>query len=90
MVQVYLKDVEASFEVPYNTLVAFKRVTLDPGQTIELAFTIEPEMMMLYDDDGKPMLEHGEFQITIGGCSPSPRGLQLGAPQPVNAYLTVQ
>lgn len=90
VVQVYLKDVEASFEVPSNTLVAFQRVTLKPGETIELEFTIEPEMMMLYDDEGKTRLEPGEFQITIGGCSPGQRGLQLGASQPVTASFSVQ
>ena len=90
VVQVYLQDVEASYEVPYNTLVAFQRVRLAPGETKGLSFTIGPELLSLYDDDGKPIQEPGEFKVTIGGCSPSQRGLQLGAPTPVSASFQLQ
>jgi hypothetical protein len=31
-------------------------------------------------NDGDRVLEPGEFRVTVGGCSPSERGVRLGAP----------
>jgi hypothetical protein len=35
-------------------------------------------------------LEPGEFKLQIGGCSPSNRGQELGAPKPVTAMFEVK
>ena len=88
--QVYLSDLEASVPVPVNSLAAFQRVHLEPGESIELSFTLTPEMMMALDDEGRPMLEPGAFRVTVGGCSPSARGEALGAPEPVTAEFSVR
>jgi len=90
VVQVYLSDLEASIEVPQAALVAFQRVALKPGESRDLSFTISTEMMMFYNDEGKQVLEPGAFRVTIGGCSPSQRGVDLGAPEPVSAQFTVK
>jgi beta-glucosidase len=84
VVQVYLSDLAASVEVPLRSLVAFRRIALAPGQSQEVRFTITPQMMMLIDDAGEPVLEPGHFRLTIGGCSPGVRGAALGAPEPVS------
>lgn len=89
VVQVYLKDLEASVLVPINSLVDFQRIALKAGESKDVSFTIEADKMMLYDEDGKQKLEPGEFRITIGGCSPSERGLALGAPEPVTGTFVV-
>lgn len=89
VVQVYLKDLEASILVPINSLIDFQRIALKAGESKEVAFTIEADKMMLYDEDGKQKLEPGEFRITIGGCSPSERGLALGASEPVTGTFVV-
>ncbi|RPI25491.1 MAG: glycoside hydrolase family 3 protein [Chloroflexota bacterium] len=90
VVQVYLSDLETTVEAPFNSLVAFQYLVLEPGQTAELNFTITPEMMALVDDDGSQKLEPGAFRLTIGGCSPGERGETLGAPKPVSALFNVQ
>jgi beta-glucosidase len=74
VVQVYLSDLESSFEVPLAALLAFQRVALKPGESRDLSFTISPEMMMFYNDEGKQVLEPGAFRVTIGGCSPASAG----------------
>ena len=79
VVQVYLSDLSASVPVPLQQLVAFQRVSLKPGQRKRLSFTIQPEMMMIFDDDGKQQFEAGEFRLSVGGSSPSERALALGA-----------
>lgn len=89
VVQVYIKDIEASVPVPLNSLADFQRVRLAPGESKTVQFTIGPEKMMLIDEEGKQKLEPGKFRITVGGCSPSARGLALGAPDPVSAAFEV-
>jgi beta-glucosidase len=81
---------EASVPVPYDSLIGFTRVLLKPGQRKRVRFTITPEMMMLFDDDGKQKLEPGQFRLTVGGCSPSARGQALGAPKPATAAFNVK
>jgi beta-glucosidase len=90
VVQFYIKDLAASVPVPIHQLIGFQRVSLKPGQKKTVKFIITPEMMMLYDDDGKQKLEPGKFCLTVGGCSPSERGIMLGAPKPVSKEFTVK
>lgn len=66
-----------------------ERVQLAPGTSRTLSFTITPEMMMLINDEGQAVLEPGQFKLTIGGCSPSTRGLALGASEPVGTTFAV-
>jgi beta-glucosidase len=74
VVQVYLSDVAATFLVPIRSLVGIKRVTLKPGETRKLSFTISPEQMSVVDDDGKRLIEPGEFELTVGGKQPGFKG----------------
>jgi beta-glucosidase len=90
VVQFYLSDLEASTLVPLHHLVGFERVTLEPGESRTLKFTLKPEMMSFFDDDGKLTLEPGESRLEVGGCSPGKRGQELGAPTPVTAVFTVK
>ncbi len=90
VVQFYLSDLEASVTVPQHSLVGFERVHLKPGGSKRVRFTVTPEMMMLFDDDGKQKLEAGQFRLSVGGCSPSARGQALGAPVPLTAVFAVR
>jgi beta-glucosidase len=87
--QIYLSDLASSVPVPLCTLIGFQRVRVAPGESKPLEFTVTPEMMMLVDDEGKHRLEPGQFRVTVGGCSPSARGVALGAPAPVSKVFTV-
>ena len=88
--QFYLSDLQASTIVPLHHLVGFERVTLKAGESCKLEFTLTPEMMSFYNDDGKLTLEPGEFRLEVGGCSPGTRGQDLGAPKPVTALFDVK
>jgi beta-glucosidase len=88
--QFYLSDIHASSIVPLHHLVGFERVTLNAGESKTLKFTITPEMMSFFNDDGKLTLEPGEFRLEVGGCSSSKRGQELGAPMPVTAVFEVK
>jgi beta-glucosidase len=87
--QVYLSDLEASTVVPLHSLIGFQRVHLKPGEHTAIKFTVTSEMMKLVNDAGDRVLEPGEFRVTVGGCSPSERGVRLGAPEPVSMTFAV-
>ena len=90
VVQFYLSDLHASSIVPLHHLVGFERITLKAGESHTLKFTLTPEMMSFYNDDGKLTLEPGEFRLEVGGCSPGKRGQKLGAPKPVTTVFEVK
>ncbi|MGD0898643.1 MAG: glycoside hydrolase family 3 C-terminal domain-containing protein [Thermoguttaceae bacterium] len=70
VVQLYVSDLAASVPVPKLHLEGFRRVHLLPGQTVQVAFTLGPEQFAAYDDQGRPMVEPGEFLISVGGGQP--------------------
>ena len=90
VVQYYLSDLVASTIVPLHHLVGFERVILEAGESQTLKFYLTPEMMSFFNDEGELMLEPGEFKLEVGGCSPSKRGQELGAPKPVTAIFEVR
>jgi beta-glucosidase len=85
VVQLYVRDVEASVPVPLRHLEGFQRVRLAPGETKTVSFTLTPEQLSAYDDDGQPFVEPGEFQVSVGGGQPDDPA--AGA---VTATLTVK
>jgi beta-glucosidase len=70
VVQIYLKDVVSSVNVPLRHLVGFQRVHLKPGKKKTLKFKILPEQMMIYGEDGTREFEKGKFIVSAGGCQP--------------------
>jgi len=81
--QYYVSDLAASTKVPLHHLVGFERVVLNAGESKTLQFTLTPEMLSFFDDQGKLTLESGAFRLEVGGCSPGQRGQNLGAPTPL-------
>ena len=70
VVQLYVRDVAASVPVPQRHLEGFQRIHLKPGQTKVVKFTLKPEQLACWDEHGQPVLEPGEFQISVGGGQP--------------------
>ena len=69
--QLYLKDVEASLPIPLLQLCGFTRLRLEPGQKQTVQFTLTPDQMSFADNDGKWVLEPGEFKVWVGGQQPN-------------------
>jgi len=63
--QFYLSDIHASTIVPIHHLIGFERVMLKAGESKTMKFTITPEMMSFYNDDGKRTLEPGKFRLEV-------------------------
>ncbi len=75
--------------MPLHSLIGFRRVHLEPSERTIITFTVTPEMMKMVNDAGERVLEPGEFRVTVGGCSPSERGVKLGASAPASLTFTV-
>lgn len=89
IVQLYVKDVEASVEIPRWELRGVQRVSLKPGQETVVSFTLTPRMLALIDNDGKAVLEPGKFEVYIGGSQPDGRSLKLTGSQVLKASFEV-
>jgi beta-glucosidase len=90
VVQCYLSDLEASVPVPKHSLTGFQRIRLWEGESRDVTFRITPGMMELVNEQGQRVLEPGRFRVTVGGASPGPRAVALGAPTPATLEYTVQ
>ena len=77
VVQLYVKDLEASTSVPHHELRGFERITLAPGESRPVTFTLTPRDLSLIDDAGRRVLEPGVFRLFIGGSQPDARSLAL-------------
>lgn len=77
VVQLYLKDMEASTRVPNFQLAGFRRIHLKPGETAEVKFTVTARQMALIDDEGCCILEPGRFRVYVGGSQPDQRSAEL-------------
>jgi beta-glucosidase len=69
VVQIYVTDLAASITRPVKQLRAFERVTLTPGASKTLAFTLGPQDLGLYDARMRWVVEPGRFQVTAGTSS---------------------
>ena len=90
IVQVYIKDLEASWRVPNWQLSGMKRVTLQSGETTEVTFEIRPEQLAVVTDEGESVIEPGEFEIYAGGSQPDSRSIKLLGRAPLKAVLKVE
>lgn len=88
--QVYIRDVEASWDVPNWQLSGMKRVKLEPGESAEISFEIRPEQLAVVTDDGESVIEPGDFEIYAGGSQPDTRSIKLMGKAPLKAVLKVK
>ena len=74
VVQLYITDVAASVPVPIRSLAGVKRVFLKPGESQKVSFTLTRDQMSIIDDQGRRLVEPGEFLISVGGKQPAFKG----------------
>jgi beta-glucosidase len=65
-VQIYVRDVVSSVTRPIKELKAFKRVTLAPGESRNVSFTLTPEAFRMWNDKMVRVVEPGDFEIMAG------------------------
>ena len=68
-VQLYLRDMVASITRPVKELKGFQQITLNPGETKTVTFTISVDDCKFYNADLQHVYEPGKFKIFIGKSS---------------------
>ncbi|MFW6146191.1 MAG: glycoside hydrolase family 3 N-terminal domain-containing protein [Planctomycetota bacterium] len=69
IVQIYVRDVVASLTRPVKELKAFRRVTIDPGETRELTFEIPAATLGFTNAQMRYVVEPGRFEVHVGPSS---------------------
>ena len=70
VVQLYIKDMEASAIVPIRSLQGIKRIHLKPGEEQKVEFDLIPKQIAVINDDAHFIVEPGVFEISVGGGLP--------------------
>ena len=73
VVQFYIRDLVGSIARPVQELKGFERISLKPGESRTVTFTIDAELLKFYNKDLEYVCEPGEFEAMIG---PNSRDVQ--------------
>lgn len=79
--QLYIHDELASVSRPVMELRGFSRVSLEPGQTKTVTFTLQPRHLQMLNEEMQWVVEPGDFKLMVG---PSSANIKA------NALLTVE
>ena len=74
VVQLYLRDVVGSISRPVKELKGFEKITLAPGESQTVTFTVGEELLKFYNAHFKQVVEPGVFQVFVG---PNSRDVQM-------------
>jgi beta-glucosidase len=69
VVQLYVRDDVASVTRPVRELRGFQRITLEPGQSRTVSFTLQPDDLAFYDQRMQRVVEPGSFTVWVGTSS---------------------
>ncbi len=69
VVQLYIHDPVASIAQPVRRLRGFRRVTLNPGQSKTVSFTLSRKDVGFYDAQANFVVETGEITIYVGNSA---------------------
>jgi beta-glucosidase len=73
VVQLYVRDLAASITRPVRELKGFRRVRIEPGQTVRVEFELHSDDLAFYGRDNVLVTEPGDFHAWIGGSSAADR-----------------
>ena len=73
VVQFYIRDMVGSIARPVQELKGFERISLKPGESRTVTFTIDAELLKFYNKDLEYVCEPGQFEAMIG---PNSRDVQ--------------
>ena len=88
--QLYIRCNAKNYDAPLCSLKDFKRISLQPNESQTLTFTVTPEMMETFDEEGNSQILKGTYTLWVGGASPSDRSAELGATTPAQIEFKVR
>jgi beta-glucosidase len=72
--QVYVHEDDTSILQPVEKLEGFQRVSLDPGKSQTVTFTLGPQNLGFYNNNGQFVVEPGPFKLWVGDSSTADTG----------------
>ncbi len=69
VIQLYIRDRVASVVRPIKELKGFEKIELVPGESRTITFNLTDKELGFYNNDGKYIVEPGEFDLMIGTSS---------------------
>lgn len=87
VVQLYIKD-NSPWAVPNHSLCGFARVSLEPGQSVQLEISIPDTAFESVDDRGIRAVTGTAFTLFAGTCQPDPLSQQLSGTSCVSVSVT--
>ena len=66
MVQLYLHDVQAQVARPVKLLTGFARVSLDPGEDVDVQFSLHADRTAFTGIGMQRIVEPGDVEILVG------------------------
>lgn len=67
--QLYLRDLVSSVTRPVLELKDFAKITLQPGETRRVTFSVTPDKLSFYNRELKKVVEPGGFEARVGPSS---------------------
>lgn len=77
VVQLYIGDPAASISRPMKELKGFQKISLKPGESREVSFTITTEALRFYNSALEHVWEPGQFNIYVGTNSRDVQSAQM-------------
>jgi beta-glucosidase len=74
VVQLYVKNIGAAVPAALISLEGFARVSLQPGESRVVNFTLAPRQLSTVQVDGRRLVEPGTIVISAGGAQPGLAG----------------
>lgn len=68
-VQLYIHDIAARIARPVKELKGFQKITLNPGDSCNVSFTITEKQLRYYDVENNLVSDPGRFEVLIGNSS---------------------
>lgn len=75
--QLYIRNTGGTVEEPVRELRGFRRVTLKPGETQTLEFTLGFEELSYFNLEMERIVEAANFRVWVGGSSEASLGAQF-------------
>ncbi len=69
VVQLYIHDMVATIARPVKELKGFERISLKAGESRDVTFTINADMLKFYNSNLQYVVEPGDFEAMVGGNS---------------------
>lgn len=66
IVQLYMRDLVASVVRPVQQLIDYRKISLEPGESKDVTFTVTEKQLRFWNFDCKEVSEPGDFELSAG------------------------